>query len=900
LTPAEEAAPERAAAPQQPVPEQVSTPAPKIDPQSGKNPAASIPGEDVPSFLRRAPDGSVPKSPLAQEELPLQGGAGGEAPKYMSEADVLGPAAPKRGDDGTRTFPTSDISLPKNQTAPAPTEYKPGEITDAMNKPRPLSAGAPGENELGYGPNAPRAAVKAMNGGLWQRANDTLDKLFSLPRWLFAPHTISDEGMQADRIISKNMGEGKAELANYQNALQDMDTYFHKMSAADRTSAVTEYENGQIPPDHPGGTWMKQARATSDKLDSALTAANGTDTYARQALPSFFEDGSRVKLRENMDDFKQRNNRYPTLGEAMKMGFKLKDDLVNADGSPNPQKVVNQQNFMKSNVLELKKTMNDASEGWKAEPGMAAADPILHQAPGEGLVKLDPALTDGATKYAAPEVKAVLERYFNPTLRDGEIKNAYESYMKLKNASNSVALATGIYHLRFMFQEAPINEFNMGFSRIFANPGEAIKDIIKAPLAPYTLFKQGKNNVLDAILHPESVKDPMDKVVNATLKEAGALPPVRVRGMGVTPELETGAVKGLATAWKPAFQEYMRDQVQAGLKIKNKISAGDLAGAGKDTSIATLRAFTEGMQLMMHPLLNSYIPLLKAGANFSNMKRFYIDNPGLTHDQYVEMGRKFVRATDNAMGELNQSNLYAPAWIKAIGNGSMVSLGWNVGDVKQFLGGARAFVRNPKAALTGADFDPRIMYMPAFVATTALSNIAIQLLHGQGPPKDATDVAFPRSGGTTKAGNPERIIQPGYEKDIAEWANIAGGPEHMGQNFGKMMYNKLAPFPKSALDMFLFNKNFANKAIVNPNDPFAKRLKDYWEYFERHALTPIAVQSATSDPNPDSKISATEHVLGNRHAPQQWQDPKEYAARIKKQNESDARAAQKFKDAGYH
>lgn len=878
-------------------------------PQAPRPPLPPIPEDlSIPENLRRTPPGieppARPLTPLEQNIADM---------KARRAQGTLAEQPPSNTLEQLRASATL-----ADQTAPRPETVqgaKPGEEPqysdeelDARIGRHPLSAGAPTEEEMGYGPNAPRAAVQAKNGGLWQRANAAFDKLFKTPQLLFASGSISPLGEQADKIITKHMGMGKADLAQYNNALQTTDKYFSNMSPLDRTSTVTDYENGPIPADHPGRAFMEQARSIAGKLDDVLTAAGGEGTYARQSIPSFFEEGQRKKLREDMELYKQENGRYPTLGEAMKWGFKLNDDLLNADGSPDPQKVINQQNFAKHLVIESKSIIKDMSEGWEGGKGIGIrpADSILHDAPGDGLVKIDPEVTGGVSKYGAPEVKRVLEAYLNPTLRDGTIKTAYEGYMKAKTISNQISLMGGIYHMRFMFQEAPINEVSQGFGRILKNPGEGIKDIIKSPLSPYTLFKVGKNDVFDAIMHPEAIKDPYDKVILKTALEGGLLP-IRVRGMGVTPELETGAVKGLASAWKPAFQEYLRDQVQAGLKIKNKFQGNkaegikpDYLGAAGDTSMASLKALTEGMQLIMHPMFNTYIPMLKSGAVFSNLKRFYIDNPGLSHDDYVKAARNFVRATDNAMGELNQSTLYAPAYIKAIANGAMVSAGWNVGSGKQFLGGVRSFIRNPKGAFTGPDYDPRIMYIPAFMAVTALSNIAVQLLHGQGPPKDLTDVAFPRSGGTTKAGNPERIIQPGYEKDVAEAANVVGGPDPSGQAFTKMMYNKLAPFPKTLIDEFIYNQNFAGKQIANPNDPFVKRLGEYMEYFVKHALNPIAVQSATADNNPKSKIGTVEHILGNRHAPQQWQDPQQYAARIQKQNEKAAKDAAKFhRTTGY-
>ena len=44
---------------------------------------------------------------------------------------------------------------------------------------------------------------------------------------------------------------------------------------------------------------------------------------------------------------------------------------------------------------------------------------------------------------------------------------------------------------------------------------------------------------------------------------------------------------------------------------------------------------------------------------------------------------------------------------------------------------------------------------------------------------------FAASGGKTEKGSPERIISPGYEKDVQEAAHIVGGPEPSGQELAK-------------------------------------------------------------------------------------------------------------------
>ena len=787
----------------------------------------------------------------------------------------------------------------QNENIPQASAAENAEIGALKEEPRPQSLSAAAPEGGAAGTYVPPAAQKLQNAGTWQNLNKAADNLFSLPRWIFAPHTISKQSMAADKINRANMGETFGKQAEYQQRLSDaltkQDQYFRNMTPEQRASAVTEVENGVIDKSHPGWHAMDEMRKVSDEQNQELARQGATKSYVSTNLASLLADGQRQSFRDWAQNFKDDTKRYPTLGDAMKQGYGLREDLLNADGSPDVNKIYPQMIHAKAQAALRTKVVRDYREGWGEQGGIGRLDPLLHDSPHEGDKPIDTSITGGVPLYGAPEVKAVLERYLNPTLKDSNIKSSYDAYMSIKNATNAVNLLGGIYHMRFMLQESVINEVSRGMARMLNGDMGGLKDIAHAPVSPVTLAKTGKNFVLDALQNPDKIKDPFDKTVVNTLKEGGQLPPGRIRGGGITPELETGALQGLVTAWKPAFQDYMHDMVQTGLKIKNKAGAGDYLGAAKDTGIASIRALSEGLQTLMHPLFSKYIPLIKAGANFQNMKQFMIDNPGLSHDEYVNTARKFVNATDNAMGELNQSMLYAPAWTKAIGNGATVSLGWQIGDVKQFLGGMREFIRNPASAKFGKDYDPRVMYIPAFMAVTALSNIMYQLFKGQGLPQNPTDVIAPRTGGKTRSGTPERAIQPGYEKDVLEMSNVLGGPESTPKAFAHYMYNKLASLPKTAIDEFIFNQDFAGKQIVNPSDPLSKRVHDYMAYAAKHMLQPIIAQQALhEEKNKNTNIDKIEQFLGNRHAPQQWQEPQKYQARVQKENSKAAKDAQKF------
>lgn len=793
-------------------------------------------------------------------------------------------------------------------------------------RPQSLSAGA-GEGAATYGEGINRYAPKgtappgerrATLGGIWKSANDKFDNLFGigkLAKYVFAPHTISNDSATADRIIRYFMGNTKAQAAQFADALGQQRKYFNSLTPEESQHFAENFENGTIAKNHPAWHAMDNARKVSDSLEQGMKAAGATDNYTKVAMPQLFakkafrDDGTsfdqRTDMRNWIQNFKDENGRLPTMGDALKRGYLLDDHFVKADGTPDLMRLMAQNQFQKHLAIERANIMRTATEGIKADPKTqrGAIDPVLSPNQDSRYSRpLDKDLTNGVPLYAAPETKAVLERYFKPTIQDPTYNNAYNAYMGVKNATNAWDLFGGIYHMRFMLQESAINEMSRGMARLAAGNVGGIKDILRSPDSFVTLYKEGKNKVLDAMLHPENVTDTMDRMTLQYLKNGGQLPPVRLRGMGITPELETeGAISGFADGWKDAWKDFARDTVQRALKTGNKFSQeGALAGS-KAVAYNSVHTISDFLQATMHPLFNRYIPLLKAGANFRNMKQYLIDNPGLGDDHYNDMARKFVNNTDNAMGELNQSTLYAPGWLKAIGNGSTVSLGWNIGDVKQFLGGGRQLIRDPSSFAFGKNYDPRVSYIPAMMAVTALSNIAYQLYKIQEGPRDLADVAFPRTGGKTKLGNPERAIMPGYEKDVAEGADMATNRQPLGNSVMHWAYGKLAALPQTAIDTLLYNQNFAKKQIHNPNDGFASMLTDYLGYAFHKMLTPImAQQYFHEEKNPNTNIGPIEKFLGNKHAPREWEDRPQELERQRKANDKAAKDAKKFhQNTGY-
>lgn len=847
--------------------EQANQPAPRA-------PMPNVDVNEIPAALRRVPAREV------SAEIPPAGAQ--KLPSGKPESENFG----ERGVGGQN----------KNVVSPAEN----AEIGALKEAPRPqsLSAAAPEGGAAGtYGEPPGAADLKWRGGfqGLRNALKSAMGKLGKTPQEIFSPETISDDSEAMDKVIRATFGpiasRDVADVQSIKESLANTQGHIQKLPAKVREEAIQNYERGTVPKSNPLSGWAENLRRIAQRQDTDLARVGGEAEYGN-SLAAMFEKPE--EARNYIKQFRDDNKRNPTIGEIMKK-YQLHDEFRDADGSPNVMPIVNAQNFAKSRVI-TKNTIVDQGRNTQVGNHMILSE---HQAP--GYEAIDTRLTKGVPLYAPREVKLVLERYLNPFTRDPAVKDALDGAMYLKNATNAWNLAIDTYHMSFMAQEGVGADVARGFSRLLSNPQEGLKDIMKAPMAPYTLAKAGKRSVMDALQHPETVKDEFQRGVLKNLQDAGFVPG-RVHGTEVTPELETGFMKNYTNAFKPAFEQYKHDLVQRGLKAGKALNKGELMGAVSHAALGSVEAFSRGLQLLMHPFFNTYIPLLKAGAAYKALAAYKLDNPGLGEEHYTEIAKRYIKTTDNAMGELNQSTLYWPPMLKFLGNLATVSLGWNVGNYRQAGSAINALVRSKgRAAFTNSpDFNPAIPSLAAGLVVAGLFNILYQTAKTGKPPDSLTDVVVGRTGGKTKSGQPERAILPGYEKDYLEAANIIGGPEPTSKGVLHMAYNKLASLPRSMLDLAT-NQNWAGKQIVNPNDPFLTRMQGYLAYVGKNVLEPIGFQNITRpEKNPNTNISTAEKAIGIRHAPQQWQEPQKYLSRVQKENAKAAKDAKKFhENTGY-
>jgi hypothetical protein len=172
-------------------------------------------------------------------------------------------------------------------------------------------------------------------------------------------------------------------------------------------------------------------------------------------------------------------------------------------------------------------------------------------------------------------------------------------------------------------------------------------------------------------------------------------------------------------------------------------------------------------------------------------------------------------SVDNRLGEMVYDNLFWNRTLKDTLHLGIRAVGWNLGTIREIGGAPADLVKAINQKITTGEFKAsdlghRIPYVLAMTATTALYAALYQYMAtGQGP-QELKDYFFPRTGGVTTYGTPQRVSLPSYVKDVYEYS----------QQPGTTVVNKLNPI-FSLIGNLYSNQDFFGNPITDPE-------ADYW------------------------------------------------------------------------
>lgn len=285
---------------------------------------------------------------------------------------------------------------------------------------------------------------------------------------------------------------------------------------------------------------------------------------------------------------------------------------------------------------------------------------------------------------------------------------------------------------------------------------------------------------------------------------------------------------------------------------------------------AVFRAPFALMETLQSPIFEKWIPNLKAASYLRNVQQILRDRPELLDDKMarIQAFRQIQKSVDNRYGEMNYNTLFWNKWIKDLGVASTLSMGWELGFIREYGGAVIESGRaiTEKAGLRPEEAIPRdkmnkALFVGTYTATAfAVGGLMTYLLSGQ-TPQNIYDYTNPRTGETDANGKPKRVSTMYYTREFvalgkeAETEGVAGA-------LGHYVTNKAAP-SLGLVKALATNLDYFNHEISDPNAPMLTRVGQQLEFVFK-AGTPISLQDRGTTMTPRDKTLA---FLGFSPAP---------------------------------
>lgn len=296
----------------------------------------------------------------------------------------------------------------------------------------------------------------------------------------------------------------------------------------------------------------------------------------------------------------------------------------------------------------------------------------------------------------------------------------------------------------------------------------------------------------------------------------------------------------------------------------------DLRGMYERPVVGSLQAATRHiarvMDTVMSPMFEHYIPKLKTGAFYENMSQWLRQHPNATADESAVAAREIWDSTDNRFGEMVQDNIFWDKSLKQSMHLALRSYTWTFGSLREIAGG---MWDTAKAPFNGK-WTPRMSYVIALPVTYGILASVYQYLKTGTPPQNTHDLMAPRTGGVDEAtGEPERLVMPGYMKDVFGWYYHGA----LGE-----LENKIATGPRLAGEL-LTNQDWRNLPIAPGNQVDDPTAPGWLQAYFNHVLEsvgPISIRQQVEGKPIGSNISGIESMLGVHSTGRMLTDPEGY------------------------
>lgn len=413
------------------------------------------------------------------------------------------------------------------------------------------------------------------------------------------------------------------------------------------------------------------------------------------------------------------------------------------------------------------------------------------------------------------------------------------------NLLNAMQLGFSAFHLGFTTLDASISKNALGIEQLIRGEvGRAASSFAQGmtPAGVIANVRRGYK-LMRAYADPSGATPETLRIVSALELAGGRVAMDRYfmaiqgvnpfRGVGVRSLVQDvrGALKGpepLKAAGKVIANYPVEYATRAARELQAMVHTMPLLQVPFEVAGRTVRASTAW-------IMEHLVPMQKLGV-FSDMASDYLRrNPTATSDQMARAMQSAWDSVDNRLGEMVYDNVFWNRTFKDANHLAVRAVGWNLGTIRE-IGGAPidAIAAIDKLARTGKlsadDIGHKIPYVLAMTMTTAALGATINYMFTGEGPQELKDYFFPRTGGTTNRGTPQRVSLPSYVKDVYEYS----------QHPSTTVANKLNPIFSVLSDLWR-NQDYFGNPISEPEASPLAQAGQRAAYAAREA-TPFSIQ----------------------------------------------------------
>ncbi|MCL6102210.1 MAG: strawberry notch family protein [Bacteroidetes bacterium] len=613
-----------------------------------------------------------------------------------------------------------------------------------------------------------------------------------------------ESGELAKRSLRENLGTMSRNLNMAAEQLKKASNRFDRLSKDECLDFYDKMETGQKQSTEGLQGYADALRTYYDKTrDNVRDLGTGKlEQFNENYMAHFYENEGRVsekfyaKSKTPLEGPKGflRQRTYDTLKDAMDHGL--------IPISYNPVVMAMMKIREMERYVMAHKTLNELKDtkyisyykiGTKPPEGWTMIDDKVSRV----MIPKEGGLIHVGNWYALDGAADIFNRFLSKGLRGNQLYNLWRG---LGNLITQFQLGFSFFHLGFTSLDASISKLGMGAGLVYhGKPLEGLKHIALSPFAPITNIIQG------------------DRLQKAWY------------GNPSTPEMQEIA----------KFMEIAGGRAKMDDMYREKWGQKIIDNWKKNRYISALGEIPLAIVEKSNWLVLEYIvPKQKMGVFVDMARREIMLHPNDTPEERRRRLQYNWNSVDNRMGQLAYDNLFWNKTLKDIAFGTIRSVGWNLGTIRE-VGGAPIeaghIILDALHGKTTKDTN-KVEYVLGMIGMGMLTGAIFMYLRTGKRPETMKDYFFPQDGGVDKNGDPTRVSMPSYLKDIYHYFNDF---PHGLLNTAK---NKLSPL-FGIIVQIATNKDYFGTKIYNEDDPIFQQGKDLlWYLFGQ--FKPFGISNA--------------------------------------------------------